>query len=68
MFFLTWPDFNCLLQLSRIINSQIILPIADFYDPALHFASILHLAELVASRSDSELEPLDGVVHIYILI
>ena len=29
----------------------IILLNADFYDPALHFASILHPAELLATRS-----------------
>ena len=46
---------NCLLHHGKIINSQIILPNADFYDPALHFASILHPAKWLATRSDYNL-------------
>ena len=35
-----------------IVREFIILPNADFHDPALHFASILHPAELLAARSE----------------
>jgi hypothetical protein len=48
--FLILPRF-CLLHPCGIIRELIILLNADFYDPALHFASILHPAELLASRS-----------------
>ena len=44
-------DFNFLLQVGRIIWELNILLNADFYDPALHFASILHPAEWSAARS-----------------
>ena len=52
-FFFSFSEiyFNCLLHPCRIIWELIILLNADFYDPALHFASILHPTELLASRS-----------------